>query len=82
MSAVTLHTQQYITLKTRIEEEHNGYIKLYLPWAVVLCGKLFEGPLFPFRYRDKSVHLHECSPFWVGIFVTFIKETYQVYCFM
>jgi len=20
-----------------------------------------------FRYRDNSVHLHECSPFWVGI---------------
>jgi len=30
-------------------------------------------PLFP-RYRDNSVHLHECSPFWVGIFITFNKE--------
>ena len=35
-----------------------------------------------FRYRDNSVHLHECSPFWVGIFVTFNKENYHVYCFM
>jgi len=35
-----------------------------------------------FRYMDNSVHLHECSPFWVGIFITFNKENYHVYCFM
>jgi len=28
------------------------------------------------------VHLHECSPFWVGIFITFNKENYHVYCLM
>ena len=28
-----------------------------------------------FRYSDNSVHLHECSPCWVGIFITFNKET-------
>ena len=28
-----------------------------------------------FRYRDNSVHLPDCSPFWVGIFITFNKET-------
>jgi len=27
-----------------------------------------------FRYRDNSVHLHECSPVWVGIYITFNKE--------
>jgi len=35
-----------------------------------------------FRYRDNSVHLHEYSPFWVGIFITLKKENYYVYCFM
>jgi len=35
-----------------------------------------------FRYRDNSVHEHECSPFWVGIILTFTKENYNVYCFM
>jgi len=34
-----------------------------------------------FRYRDNSVHVHECSPFWVGIFITFNKENCHVYCF-
>ena len=34
-----------------------------------------------FQYRDNSVHLHECSPFWVGIFITDNKENYHVYCF-
>jgi len=28
-----------------------------------------------FRLRDNSVHMHECSPFWVGIFIIFLKET-------
>ena len=30
-----------------------------------------------FRYRDNSVHLHECSPFWVGIFITVNIENYR-----
>jgi len=34
-----------------------------------------------FRYSDNSVHLHECSPFWVGIFITLKKENYLIYCF-
>mgnify|MGYP006890330208 FL=1 len=25
--------------------------------------------------RDNSVHLHECSPFWVGNFIIFKKTT-------
>ena len=25
--------------------------------------------------KDNSVHLHECSPFWVGIFVIVQKKT-------
>ena len=28
-----------------------------------------------FRMRDNSVHLHECSPFWVGNFIIFKKTT-------
>jgi len=24
---------------------------------------------------DNSVHLHECSPFWVGIFIIIVKKT-------
>jgi len=36
--------------------------------------------LFPlFCYKDNSVHLYECSPFWVGIFITCNKEDYHVY---
>jgi len=35
-----------------------------------------------FGYRDKSVHLHECSPFCASIFITFNKENYHVYCYM
>jgi len=33
-------------------------------------------------YWENSVYLHECSPFWVGIFITFNKENYHVYRFM
>jgi len=29
-----------------------------------------------------TLHLHECSPFWVCIFFTFNNENYQMYCFM
>jgi len=32
-----------------------------------------------FRYRDNSVHLHEFSPFWVDIVITFNKENYHVF---
>ena len=35
-----------------------------------------------FRYKDNSVYLHECSPFWVGIFITFKKDNHHVDCFM
>ena len=30
---------------------------------------------FPFCLRDKSVHLHKCCPFWVGIFIILKKKT-------
>ena len=35
-----------------------------------------------FRLRDNSVHLHECSPFLVGIYMIFKKKTTMntVYC--
>jgi len=40
-----------------------------------------EGMCIPsFHYRDNSVHLYECSPFLEGIFVTFNKENYHIYC--
>ena len=35
-----------------------------------------------FHLGDNYVHLHECSPFWVGIFIIFCKENYFVYCLM
>ena len=28
-----------------------------------------------FHLGDNSVHLHECSPFWVGIFIILKKKT-------
>ena len=28
-----------------------------------------------FRLWENSVHVHECSPFWVGIFIIFKKKT-------
>ena len=34
------------------------------------------------RYNDNSVHLYECSPFWVGILINFNKENFHVYGFM
>ena len=46
--------------------------KLQCIWYII--------PSFP--YRGNSVHLHECSPFWVGILITFNKENYHVYCLM
>jgi len=30
-------------------------------------------------YSLNSVHLHECSPFWVGIFIILCKENYNVH---
>jgi len=35
-----------------------------------------------FHFMDNSVHLHECSPFWVGIFDSLCKENYHVDCLM
>jgi len=35
-----------------------------------------------FRFSDYAIYLHECSPFGVGIFITFNKENCHVYCFM
>ena len=46
-----------------------------------LCHLPVSIPLF--RYRENSVHLHEYSPFWVGVEITtFNKEKYYVYCSM
>jgi len=38
--------------------------------------------ILTFRYRDNSAHSQECSPFWVGFFITFYKANYYVYCFI
>jgi len=29
------------------------------------------------RLRDNSAHLHECSPFWVGIFIIIVLRKLQ-----
>ena len=34
-------------------------------------------PIPSFRLRDNSVHLHECSPFWVGIFIICEERNYM-----
>ena len=33
-------------------------------------------------FRDNSVHLHECSPFWVGIVIIFEQNTtiFTIWC--
>ena len=46
-----------------------------------LRGTVAQFPPFVID-RDNSVYLRECSPFWVGIFITFNKENNHVYCFM
>ena len=44
---------------------------------------IYVGLLIPyFRLRDNSVHLHECSPFWIGILTAFKEENDHVFCFM
>ena len=32
------------------------------------------------QLSSKCAYLHECSPFWVVLFITFNKENYHVYC--
>ena len=46
--------------RTRQEQKLLRYVCSYIP---------------SFRLRVNSVHLHECSPFWVGIFIIFKKKT-------
>ena len=38
----------------------------YMSLVKQVTGMLWTIPSFPFR--DNSIHLQECSPFWVGIF--------------
>jgi len=39
--------------------------------------------LFPLFVLETTLYiLHECSPFWVAIFIAFNKENYHVYCFI
>jgi len=55
--------------------------KLYWILHYLLGNTVIDIPSF--RYRDNSVYLHECSPFWYsGIFITFNKENYHVHCCM
>ena len=35
----------------------------------------FNTSIYSFYLRDNPVHLHECSPFWVGISIIFKKKT-------
>ena len=49
-----------VLIGTTVKYDFN---KLQCIWYII--------PSFP--YRGNSVHLHECSPFWVGILITFNK---------
>ena len=46
---------------------------------VISSGLPDEGS---FHLRDNSVHLYDCSPFWIGILIIVCKENYYVYCLM
>ena len=70
-----LYDFAYNTYHTAKRDFNNDHAWLHFAGALV---SLFTR----FHYRDNSVHLHECSPFWVGIFITFNQENYHVYCFM
>jgi len=50
-------------------------------YSQVLCALKDHMTNPSFRLRDISVHLHECSPFWVGIFIIFCKENYKYYVY-
>ena len=43
---------------------------LFMQKALTILFKHFDHSwLFSLRLRDNSVHLQDCSPFWVGIFI-------------
>ena len=58
-----------------------AHIPEYMYWSFLHCIKRRVISIRSFSYRDNSVHLHECSPFWVGIFITFNKENYTCLLF-
>ena len=89
---VVLKTNDNVTLK--YINETNGWIRSctsYLNtitlWFIIMFV-IFKLAIWwfllnsSFRLRDKFVYLHECSPFWIGIFIASNKENCHVYCFM
>ena len=64
--------------------EHDGILeyKTISRNSVNDNDKYLHVAMSSFRLRDNSVHLHECSPFLVGIYVIFKKKTTMitVYC--
>jgi len=54
-----------------------NYCCFMIALYVIIIGQYKHSQIHSFRYRDNYVHLHECSPFWVCIFITFNKENYN-----
>ena len=54
--------------------------RYYLRRAYFIALNATTSTIPSFRLNDNSVHLHESSPFWVAIFITFCKENHNVYC--
>ena len=48
----------------------------------LLKAHYYSNSIPSFHLRDNFVHFHECSPFWVGIFIIFNNENYHVYFFI
>mgnify|MGYP007091363196 CR=1 FL=1 len=47
----------------------------------IICKKMWKKDGFRVAYNfliGTTLHFHECSPFWVGIFITLNKENYHV----
>jgi len=44
-------------------------------FQVLLLGVYRNHAILSFCMMDNSVHSHECSPFWVGIFIIYSKKT-------
>ena len=56
----------YISLSSLIKR-HSQLSQKSVECSRQLARIRIERAITYLRYRDNSVHVHECSPFWVGI---------------